>query len=436
LYDPTAPDGVREAILRRLVRERPAEARPGLLLRVADLPEGKDLAWTVLSEAMDAEPDAAEPVLDAYRGRFPDEHWGPLLEMRLRIKQGDFEEAERLFRARVAGLDGEERRGVLYSFLEYMTEAGRPVEGYRVADPPDADNAFRILASFLERDSQEGGGKGEAARARFRALIAAHKRVAGETPWTAFYTGMVLQEEQQYEEAQAAYADAIERLRGIGLGQTPLQKAGLHANWEDRTWDRARSARVECLYQLGRWEQAYDECAPAASTFDQLAQRLEGRKDWDRLGQLVARHRGKAPADPKADLWQAVAHFGRREHEQAVAAAGRYFAAVPDRTSQHHLALKVKVRSEVRLGKVDDARKTFQAHGRLPAHGIEEILIAAKAGDGALLERHFGDRMTNTMEDSRADALRPFYDDEDVGPLLRSERYAELRKKYPPPDRE
>src|SRR5688572_5695970 len=80
LYDPTAPDGVREAILRRLVRERPAEARPGLLLCVADLPEGKDLAWTVLSEAMDAEPDAAEPVLDAYRGRFPDEHWGPLLE--------------------------------------------------------------------------------------------------------------------------------------------------------------------------------------------------------------------------------------------------------------------------------------------------------------------------------------------------------------------
>src|SRR5262245_54502829 len=87
-----------EESIKRLIREGPAERWPDLVRQVAKVPGGENLARTALHEAMDADPDAAGPVLAAYLEQFPDPHWGSLWEIKLKIKQKKFDEAIRLFR--------------------------------------------------------------------------------------------------------------------------------------------------------------------------------------------------------------------------------------------------------------------------------------------------------------------------------------------------
>lgn len=431
ITDPRLPEPDRETAVVQLVRDTPAADRPRLIRRAARASGGQDLARMILVAAMDVEPGAADPVLDAFLDQYPDPYWGPLWRIRVRVKQGRFDEAIAHFKERTKELrdDEGERNGALYTFLKAMTEAGRTVDGYEAADSQDLEYAFQVVAGFLER-ADDGHGTPVPAHDQLRAVIAAHRARVGETPWTVFHTGVIQQAEGKYELAQATFADCARRLNNADLGPIRVRPPRLEPQWEDQTWERARDRRTECLYRLGRWEQAYAECHPADRTFHQLAQWFEGRKEWDALTRLVVEHRERVPQDARSDLWQAVAHFGTGEYAAAIPLAEAYRARVTFRQAQDHRAFQVKFRSEVRLGRVEDARKTHAAEARYHPRVTAMMVLALLDGNAAEAERLLAEHAKNRTGPC---PWREFYDDEDAGRLLRSEPWAALRAKYPPP---
>jgi hypothetical protein len=422
-------DKDREAAARQLVRDTPPADRPRLIRRAGRTSGGKDAARSILMAAIDDDPATADPVLDAYLRRFPEPHWGPLWRIKVRARQGRAGEAIGLFRARAAELadDDGERNSTLYSFLEYMAEAGYAADAYATVGPADADYAFRVLAGFLEYPADRHFPE---PHDQLRAVVGAHRARVGETPWTAYYTGVIHQETEHFEVAQKTFADCTRRLLAAGRGPTRLQKAGIDANWEDKTWERARLRRVECLYRLGRWEQAYAECDPPDRTFHQLAQRFEGQDQWDDLGRLATLHRARVPADPASDLWQAVAHFGRKEYAAAIPSVEAYLKRVTVREREDHRAFQVKFRSEVRLGRLADARKTHEAEARYFPRRLAMMVLALKEGDAAATGRLLAESAASSTDPC---PWREYYEDPDAGPELRSEQWAALRAKYPPP---
>jgi hypothetical protein len=82
-----------------------------------------------------------------------------------------------------------------------------------------------------------------------------------------------------------------------------------------------------------------------------------------------------------------------------------------------------------RLGRIDDARRTHDAEAkhfpRLPAM----MTLALMAGDEAEVEKLF------RMYVGRRGPCpwHEHYEDEDAGRLLRADRWAAMRAKYPPP---
>jgi hypothetical protein len=136
LTDEAVSDDDREAAIRKLVQDTPPAERPKLIRRVARLPEGDELAHRVLEAAIEIDPQTANPVLDAYRKRYPDPQTGYACLLKLRLKQGWTEEAVAIFRGQstAAGDEVGARQGALWPFLESMTQTGLPVRAYREAE--------------------------------------------------------------------------------------------------------------------------------------------------------------------------------------------------------------------------------------------------------------------------------------------------------------
>src|SRR5262245_29075790 len=72
LTDESTSESDREAAVRRLVQETAPADRPKLIRRVARLPDGEELAHQILVAVIDLDPATADPVLEAYRKRYPD----------------------------------------------------------------------------------------------------------------------------------------------------------------------------------------------------------------------------------------------------------------------------------------------------------------------------------------------------------------------------
>jgi hypothetical protein len=416
----------REDLIKQVTRTCPPERRPELLRRVATLDGGRDLARAVLVATMDADPMNADAVLETYRQQCPDDPLLPTWAFAVRLKQRRFDEAVAIYRAeaaRVADSDTE-RQNLLYQFVQRMTDADRPMEAYAEADPRDLAYAFRVIAGRLAEACERHDPK---AVAQLRTLVAEHTRRAGPGPWTAFFAGRADEGEQEYESAQRHYAEAMRRLKAAGYVPRHSPVRGTL----DRQWDQARHRRTYCLWRLGRWEQAYDECEPVEDTFHWLSQVFEAPDRTDDLERLVGRHRSRFPADTTLPYWQAIIHWNRREYAQAIPLFEEHLrgATIPYRFDWQ--AENKRFRCLVRLARLDEARAACvdaRKKGRT-FYPMAEAILAAKAGDERFLDAHLGEAAR-----SRRDALREYYADEDLGPLLMADRFAGLRRTYPPPD--
>ncbi len=418
----------RADVVRLVTRSCRPERRPELVRRLAQLENGDDLALAVLTETMEIDPNNADQVLETYRAQFPAKRLLPTWAFTLRIKQGRFDEAARIYREEAAKLMGNDtaRQSLQYQFLTRMAAAGRPVEAYEEVDSWEAEYALCLLGSMLEDRCDR---KEKAAVEALRKLVAEYAQKGKPTPWTAYYLGRADEGEGKYEDAQRHYAEALKKVKAAG--HVPeAQRA--HRSKADKDWDRIRHRRAYCLWKLGRWEQAYDECEPAKDTFRWLSQVFEAPERVDELQRLVDRHQARHPGDETLPYWQGVVHWHRKEYAKAIPCFEEHLRKAKLPYLFELRATDRKFRSLIRLDRLDEARAMLRPPDkrRWPDELHWAMVLAAKTGDVGTLERILGD-----YQKVRTDYPAQAYADEDLGPLLRSDAFTKLREKYPPPAR-
>ncbi|MDG3007798.1 hypothetical protein [Paludisphaera mucosa] len=426
-----AADGVAEVadadpqqrlpVIRRLVREGPPAGRPELLRRFAELDGGEGLATELLLATIDLDPAGADAMLEAYRGLFPDSPFLSTWTIEARLKQGRVDEAVQIHREAAAKVSDEVvRRGLLDQFTRQMADAGRAPEAYAAVETRDAEYVFRLLAGRLEPGAGYGPERLKPEEAStLRALVAAHEARIGRSPSVVYHLGRADEGEGRDEAAQGLYGEAMRALVAAGCGPGPAV---------DADWDRIRNRRINCLFRLGRWEQAYDECEPTKATFDRLCQLLEEAGRVDDVEKLAARHRRRAPDDPALAFWEAAVRWSRGEYAEALPLLDDYLRRAEPPRERARAAMDRKFRSLVHLGRLDEARAMVApaAVRRWPEQALWGMIVAAKAGDEAAL----GLLMAEYADTRSTDGA---YADEDLGPLLRDGPFAAVREKFPPP---
>jgi tetratricopeptide (TPR) repeat protein len=412
-------------VVRRVARECPPEKRPGLLRRVADLDGGEGLATEMLLAVIESDPEHVDPVLEAYRRRFPVSPMVNAWTIEARLAQGRVDEAVRLHREALADLGGQAslRLGQVSQFARQMADADRAVEAYVAADPRDAEPAFRALAERLE---QRGNlGEAEAAAAPLRALVAAREARSGPSAWTKFYAGLVEEFAGDDEAAQRLYAEAARIARSAA---DPSAGPPLLLDPE-----RFLRRRLGCLVRLGRWEQAYEECGSVEEAFDMIGLHLRSRGRIDDLAGLVEQHRRRFPDSPAVGYWDAMTHWDRGEYAEAVALFDAHLRGTNPIRRYDSEAYEKKFRGLIRLDRLDEARAMLGGprSRRWSGGEVWRMIVAAKEGDEAALGA-----MLEAYAAGRSDGAASAFADPDLGPLLRaSGRFASLdaQAKAPPP---
>ena len=84
-----------------------------------------------------------------------------------------------------------------------------------------------------------------------------------------------------------------------------------------------QGGRIEALYRLGRWEEAYTTFGRTTEVFRELAGHCESDGDWERLNELIQLHKTDHPTDRWIDFYEAKDHQQRGEMVLALAAISR-----------------------------------------------------------------------------------------------------------------
>jgi tetratricopeptide (TPR) repeat protein len=381
---------------------RPADHLDAIL----SAPEADDLAL-------------ADEVVAGFLAARPDDPRGLTAAAIVRVRQRRVPEAAAFLRQAREVTPDDERVAIRLIYVGEVLRHGLPVAGYNAVPPADRSAVFRRLAAALQTR-----------RGPQLELIAAHRAAAPTDPWGKFWLAELLASRGRPEPAEELLAAAMANLpkptrttRTPRSDRSPVRTlAG-----DEATWDQFRTLRAMYLLELGRWKDAYHELPPAVDTFDQLVFALDEAGDAAGLAELVAMHKKAVPDDAEAIFWQGQVHWLRKETEKAVELFAEYRTAAGEAAGQKWRADGGRVRGLVRLGRADEARQVLEgsdvAVGVLPL----QALVAAAVGDAERVAVVFAEWV------AQGASPRALYADPDLGPLLRGDRFAELRAKYPPP---
>jgi Tetratricopeptide repeat len=403
--DPDWP--VLVAILRRYL---PDDQKPEFGQRFAALAKPAD-SFAELARQTLTDHDLAglDALLSAYQ---PDAAGKPARDYysaRLAIGRGRTDEAARLFPGAFRGARNEEqRREYLDGFLSAMIEAGKPLDGYRAV--PDATAAFTALAELLDDDDSDLDDP--KATAWLNELVAAHGAKHADDPRLPFYAGRVAVRSADYAAAEKHFA------------------AGMKRELDDELRESYRHERVHARFAAGDGLSAYRDIGPSEKTFTQLAFLFTGEKDpVPNLTALIAAHKKAVPLDPNLPSWEIERLWLKHEYTAIVERLQADRAPLAKEQARRTVIQDRLIRSLVRLKRTDEARRECDVLGENYSAPVLSALTAATAGDVA--------RVTAAADEyAAAHGDFPaywFYNDPDLGPLLRGPAFAEFRKKYPPP---
>jgi predicted Zn-dependent protease len=322
-----------------------------------------------------------------------------ILAMRAKVLLGKTPEAIAFLR-QACELQKQDSTRNYYStqFVQAMIQQGNGLEAYRSA--PDRNAAFPTLAADLVRRKKE---------AELKALLDEH--AAGHAADANFhhYRGERHLLRNELDEAILEFAQT-------------LNLAGYQKRYWRYGWQRA-------LIRAGRVLVAYEGSGSRNLAFETLAQECSSAKNADQLRQLVAAHRQTTPDDPRLPEWDA----------ELVWLKGDYAATLDFLTKNREQLLLTpryrwmlderRIRCLVRLKRTAEAVQIAEERAKADDVGVRTFQVLAHAAHGDV------NKTLEVMEKMKdlPYLLSQCYHDEDLGPILKSDRFKAVREKYPQP---
>jgi hypothetical protein len=290
------------------------------------------------------------------------------------------------------------RQGRLSRFVLDMADIDQGVPAYRaVADKP---RAFQTLAQHLLFRKKEK---------ELAALLEEHGKANAEEAMYRFYRG------------------ELELLRGDAKQAEPYFAAALARGLLQDQW-RLRNGLFRVRIKLGQAVRAYQEVEPGPATFEAVAHLCLQDKDAKQLQALLDAYRQAHADDVNLPGWDVQVRWLNKDYEGVVKALTEnreQLSALPRFRWQFGNYL---VRGLVKLGRARDAVQEAEALEKKKA-GNPIALVLAHASTGDVKQT------IAVLEKLRVQpyTLRSCYQDEDLGALLQSEPFRELREKFPRP---
>jgi tetratricopeptide (TPR) repeat protein len=288
------------------------------------------------------------------------------------------------------------RQGYVGGYVRYMHGEGKGMEGYRTA--PDRAVAFETLAGLLVQEKK----KEELAR-----LIEEHSRDTPTSPLHGFYAGELALLQGDPAGAEAHFAAGAEKGRNRWRWQNGLYRG-----------------RV----QAGKVVQTYEEFRKEPRIFATLASVCSAEKKPRQLEALIAAHRKARPEDGAILFWELERRWLDDDHAGVVRLIEEDREGVLSRPSFRWRRTDRLVRSLIKLKRHADARREARVSRKKGGSDLLVVLAHAAAGDVPASLKAAKEATRNSDW-----VVASFYHDPDLGPILRSEAFADFRKKYPPP---
>ena len=213
--------------------------------------------------------------------------------------------------------DPDKREQYVWRYLDVMVSAGQAVDGYLAA--PDRAAAFEYLADFYS------SGELDLPEEDFSRLLRVHRESYPEDFWGYYYQGVLLAEQEKYDEAEEEFAACMTRTD------------------DEETLGALRYERVWAFYRAGKGMEAYEKIEPAADTFQQLAGYYDEAGSADQIAllkSLIEAHQAGHPEDPWLDVYAAVVE----QREKNYGEADRLFARAGQKASEDYLKSNFRAR--------------------------------------------------------------------------------------------
>ena len=314
-------------------------------------------------------------------------------------------------------------------YLESMYALKKSIEAYRTAQ--DRGGAFKSLAGMHNGDGDAEG---------LLRLAAARRSDAPGDPWAHIYEGHAHTTLKAFDKAEVAYAAAAEKV-----------KAASKDDFDENARVLLRYVQLRSRYNLGRSDSALVDLPPAWDAFRQLASLHAEDDDAEGLAKLIAAYRAKRPSDPSIMRWDAELKWLGKDY---AAAADLYLAFRKRRDAETPPESESESEPEPpRVGLPGPTPEPDPSYveDRLidsllrSGRGAEAVAIAERSArehaahyDLLWVHAFLGNVPEATaafkaMAEQQGEPPVHLYDYEELGPLLRGEKFAALRAAYPPP---
>lgn len=398
LDDPQSMDNF-GGLCRALGKGGVEEIRSGFM-KFSDKDEafGQVLSW--IDQAYDN--DALEAAITAYRPLNPQHADLEYYEGLIHWRGERYTEAAASMKASIArSRSEEERKDRSNTYLGIMADAGKAVEAYREAS--DGMAAFAELMDWIEIDEGDSS-------AVIEALIKEHEKKHPDDVMLPYHRASLLSNKEDF-----AAADA-ELTRGWALTLTEDQR------------NTYRWSLISARYKTGKAIATYHEIAPKERTFEQLAYACKFAKDDKTLATLIDLHRPHAESVANLAVWEATCAMMQKNHSRAIDLLRTHREAILKDKQLAWSYTDMIFRSLIRAGRLAEAKAELVRQTELEPSVNHKAILAAASGDTAEAVR-----VLEVAISEHGHFAGYYYNDEDLGPLLKTEPFAEFRKKHPQP---
>lgn len=363
--------------------------------------EPHDKTFTQLTRLMASEKkgDELEALIRIHKPNAEDKAEVLYYEARAKLLAKKWDEAIALFRKAYREQEDESLRADYQAFfLADLAEQGRWLEGYRAAK--DKSAALNILAGRLLYQKKDK---------ELAALLEEHRKNGAGEPGYLFYLG----------ELHLLRGDVRQAIRHF---TSALNKAKPEEQW------RMRYGLFRARVQAGEALIAYKRQKANEGTFDSLARLCSEKKDKKQLQALLDARRKDNPDDPSLVSYELDFLWLNQDYEGALRLLAKHREDVFSRPLSRWKAEDHRVRCLIKLKRLKEAVGAAEEYVKqYPGDRFLLVLATAATGNVPRTIAAVGKQENDTFFLGRC------YQDDDLGPILKSKEFEAFRAKFPEP---